>query len=208
MKLLILLALISCGKNEPLDALKDGSHLFVEKTGDMLESVGRAPRIVANKLLGTSEDSDENIADNSDKIDDNSNTNEDNSDKIDENTKKIAENEAKIDDLYDLLDGLYLQLEYTDSSVEVLQSLIVANQVRLAGLESNKSVSKIIDPCGDFPNNYDEVILQLSSGEFIAYFESRGKRFLSIIEDGNFTTTDRQRCRFTILDGELTWNIQ
>lgn len=208
--LLTLLTLTSCGKNEPLDALKDGSHLLVQKTGSFIEIVGQAPRIVANKLLGTSEDSDENIEKNREDIDNNSDSNKNNSDDISnnsddisENEKKIAKNEEKIDDLYDLLDGLYLQLDYTDNSIDMLQQLIVANQVRLAGLESNKSVSSIIDPCGDYPNKYDEVVLQMSSGEFIAYFESGGKRFLSILGDGNYRTSDKQSCNFTISNGQL-----
>lgn len=59
----------------------------------------------------------------------------------------------------------------------------------------------IIDPCGD-SGDYDEVIIELQNGEFIAYLEDKGKKFLSLLQDGIYKTTDKQKCRFRIEDGE------
>lgn len=56
---IVALSLQSCGKNEPITQIKEGSHLLVERSGKFIESVGQVPRKIGNKLLGTSEDTDE-----------------------------------------------------------------------------------------------------------------------------------------------------
>ena len=56
-----------------------------------------------------------------------------------------------------------------------------------------------IDPCGDNPGHFDEIILVTQGGDFVSYFESGNKRFLTILECGvNYITTDAQQCNFSI----------
>lgn len=74
--------------------------------------------------------------------------------------------------------------------------------LELAVLQGHTQIDQIIDPCGD-GSGYDEVVLKLTDGSFLAYFEQGSKRFLSIIPNGSYQTTDQQACSFTILNGVL-----
>lgn len=70
-------------------------------------------------------------------------------------------------------------------------------------VQSPYNISEIIDPCGDFPNHADEIIIKMYNGDLVVYFQDGGRRFLTVLEPGNYRTTDRQKCRFTITeDGE------
>lgn len=67
-------------------------------------------------------------------------------------------------------------------------------------LEQAKSIGivRIVDPCGDYPLYFDEVLLELSNGQYLVYFEDGGNRFLTTLSPSaqHYTTTDRQRCTF------------
>lgn len=63
-------------------------------------------------------------------------------------------------------------------------------------------VVEIIDPCGPQRNDgFDEVILKLGNGQYLASFSdnANGKntRF-SLLPSGNYQTTDGTGCNFTI----------
>lgn len=61
------------------------------------------------------------------------------------------------------------------------------------------AVTEIIDPCGDDPGKFDEVLLKLYDGSYVSYFEDGGKRFLTVLEFGKiYQTTDRQKCKFKV----------
>jgi hypothetical protein len=60
------------------------------------------------------------------------------------------------------------------------------------------SIVAIIDPCGDMPGQFDEILIRLADNTLIAYFESGGNRFLSAIPAGSYRTTDVQQCHFTV----------
>ena len=67
-------------------------------------------------------------------------------------------------------------------------------------LQLQESVVEFIDPCGD-GTGFDEVLMKTKSGKLIAYFESGSNRFLSILVDGNYRTTDQQACNFSVTGG-------
>lgn len=68
------------------------------------------------------------------------------------------------------------------------------------------TVTELLDPCGDNPNQFDEVLLRLANNDLIAYFEQGNKRFLTVIPPGNYVTTDTQACSFTVNnDRSVTW---
>lgn len=253
----------SCGKNEPLTQLKEGSHLLVEELGSFLEEVGQAPRKIGNKLLGTSEDTDEDLKDLENEVEQNYNlmvamfseVYSDISDletKVDDNNQNMVtalqdqydvlidqinagdkKNKDKIRKLFlkikklkrkvanikrnvrriqqrisyyrTVLRGLYRRVDAleNDDNLDALQQLIADNQARISVLENAQDIVEIIDPCGDKPGHFDEVVLKLENGTFLAYFESGSKRFLTILRNGYFRTTDVQRCSFRILNGQL-----
>lgn len=111
--------------------------------------------------------------------------------------------ELQASDLVSLWEALEesdeLSVEYAEalSDLETAQAELAdtVEEVRLG------SIAKLIDPCGDHPGHFDEIIIKLGSGSMIAFFESSGKRFLTELVDGNYRTTDKQRCNFSISNG-------
>ena len=110
----------------------------------------------------------------------------------------FAELDAVVDDLQDQINDLMAADTLQDADILLLQNAI-------SDLEdaAEQGVAEVIDPCGDYVGHFDEVILKLHDGTFIAYFQDGGRRFLGILGDGNYRTTDRQQCRFSIVGGEL-----
>ena len=68
-------------------------------------------------------------------------------------------------------------------------------------VQSPYAIEELIDPCGDYPGYADEIIIKTYSGALIAYFEDGGKRFLASLAPGNYKTTDKQKCNFTVTTG-------
>jgi hypothetical protein len=75
----------------------------------------------------------------------------------------------------------------------------------LDGRNGTDSIAELIDPCGDNPGQFDEIILKLSTGELLVYFESGSNRFLSLIDNGSYHTTDSQHCAFSVNNGIITF---
>lgn len=72
---------------------------------------------------------------------------------------------------------------------------------------SDTTIVDILDPCGDDPDHYDEVLLITQGGSVIAYFrEGKNHEFLSLLVPGDYETTDKQECEFTVNpDYSVTW---
>jgi hypothetical protein len=68
----------------------------------------------------------------------------------------------------------------------------------------NGIVKEIIEPCPEIESNFSEVILVMGDGTLIAFFAGGGG-FLTILEDGNYVTTDSKSCLFTVVNGEVMW---
>lgn len=64
----------------------------------------------------------------------------------------------------------------------------------------NGTEFKIVDPCGDGPGA-DEVILILDDGRVLAWYQSIGFSLLN--ENTAYQTTDSQKCKFTVMGGEV-----
>lgn len=67
----------------------------------------------------------------------------------------------------------------------------------------------VVDPCGDAPGVYDEVLLRLANGSILASFSQNASglntRF-SLIPAGTYGTTDGTGCVFTVhSNGSVTW---
>lgn len=89
--------------------------------------------------------------------------------------------------------------------VEVTEGALISctdgsSQLVTDGLDGQDGVSiEVIDPCGDDPNEFDEILLKLTDGTVIAYFKENGHlEFLSVLDEGNYVTTDKQACEFSI----------
>ena len=101
-------------------------------------------------------------------------------------------------DLQSEVNALSNQETISNDAILTLQNAISDLQAA-----TSQGIAEVIDPCGDEPGEFDEVIIKLADGSFIAYFQQGSKRFLTSLGEGNFITTDSQRCRFIIANGEL-----
>lgn len=81
---------------------------------------------------------------------------------------------------------------------QAVQAQINEMKVKLAELEAREAIIEYMDPCGDYPGYFDEIIMRTSSGKYIAYFEQSGKRFLTLLKSGTYKTTDKQGCVFSL----------
>ena len=97
---------------------------------------------------------------------------------------------------------------FTGTVTDYLNSLVGATgaqgQQGLPGINANTTyqITSVIDPCGlQHPQGFDEVILKLGNGQYLASFSdnANGKntRF-GILPNGNYTTTDETGCHFSL----------
>jgi hypothetical protein len=125
------------------------------------------------------------------------------------NRELINVNETSIQSGNASLNNIVMDLQTQINSLTSQQSInnddIILLQNAISDLEdaTAQGIVEVIDPCGDNPNQFDEVIIKLADGSHIAYFESGGKRFLTTLGEGSFRTTDKQKCNFSIVNGEL-----
>ena len=98
----------------------------------------------------------------------------------------------------------YLSQSIDDMSVnqDMLESQVLSNISNILILQQNTTIKELIDPSGSNPNQYDEILIVLSDDSIIGYFEQGNKRFLTALTDGNYRTTDKQACNFSIVDGK------
>lgn len=118
----------------------------------------------------------------------------------------VASLEALITTLQQNFNDNSEMIEVINTEIDQAQTNINDILIRLVSLENEVDdlYVELIDPCGDHPGYFDEVILKLPSGELVAYFKQSGsKEFLSVLTDGNYQTTDQQKCNFTVSGGEV-----
>jgi uncharacterized Ntn-hydrolase superfamily protein len=129
---------------------------------------------------------------------------------VDSNTERIEVLESLLEGYENELYEVSLRIDDTKDYQDELSQVvalnvagIVAIETRLDDVESKVTVSNIIDPCGDDVGYFDEMVLQLSDGTFVAYFENGNDRFITTLPNGNYRTTDHDNCSFSIVDGVL-----
>lgn len=93
-----------------------------------------------------------------------------------------------------------------NDAITAIEGQISIQQMQLASLSTGLRVIDIVDPCGNGPG-FDEVLVRMSNGDLIAYFEDGGNRFLTILErDKYYRTTDTQHCNFRVTEsGSVLW---
>lgn len=114
----------------------------------------------------------------------------------DELEQSNSDEAEELQNLIDTNTGAYNNLSALIAS---LQGQVNSNVSQLIVLQNQNNVVEYLDPCGDYVNQYDELILKTSSGDYIAYFEQGGKRFLTkLLRNTQYQTTDNQGCLFKI----------
>lgn len=124
---------------------------------------------------------------------------------------------AQLDNLPDLspelgalqaqIDALNTQLNGLETQQNLLQAQTDTMQLQITELALAENIDTFLDPCGDEPNEYDEVLLRTTSGKVVAYFEHGSKRFLSILSANTaYETTDKSKCKFSLdVNGNLIY---
>lgn len=135
---------------------------------------------------------------------------------IDNNTSSIDGNSDAIENIEIIVNDLESQIEQveqdlidfeqdTEDDINDILARLDALEDSVEQLEdaTESGIAEVVDPCGDFPGHQDEVLLVLNSGEIIAYFQKGNRRMLTVLGDGNFQTTDKQKCNFSIVNNEI-----
>lgn len=130
---------------------------------------------------------------------------------IDNIFDRLNEQDGDIGELRDLIDSLDVSLGDSLDDVAGRVANLEDNPTDLSSIEedlvnineqlsilSDNSIQELYDPCGDDANNPDEILLVMGNGNVVAYFQQGSKRFLTKLGNGNYRTTDKQKCNFTI----------
>ena len=127
---------------------------------------------------------------------------------FDDLEERVTDLENRMDEVESNLSSLFLSIDDLEVNQDTLEQSIALNASDLATLttqvngDTSIKVTRMIDPCGDKPNQFDEYILEMSNGDLLGYFEQGGKRFLTVLPDGNYRTTDIQACNFSVVKGK------
>lgn len=114
----------------------------------------------------------------------------------DELEQSNSDETEALQNLIDTNTGAYNSLSALIAS---LQGQVNSNVSQLVVLQNQNNVVEYLDPCGDYANHYDELILKTSNGDYLAYFEIGSNRFLTkLIRNTQYQTTDQQGCSFKI----------
>lgn len=100
----------------------------------------------------------------------------------------------RVDNLDNRLITFSAELTQVSNSLDSIETSVLDLITRVEGLENNVQIDRIESPCVDS----DEVLVYLSDGRIMAYFEQGNKRYLSILASGTYRTTDNNNCIFTI----------
>lgn len=122
--------------------------------------------------------------------------------KVENNIVTIQDLQLELDLLNDEMDENSNEKAALSTRIYALQTQINAAVIEIAELQAQESIVEFIDPCGD-SSGFDEILLKTSTGKIVAYFEQGNKRFLTILGNGTYQTTDNQACRFKIVNGKV-----
>lgn len=124
-------------------------------------------------------------------------------DQITDVNNKINDNRQRIERIENELSSLYNMINNVNINQSILEDTIALHHVKLTTLKTEERIVQTIDPCGS-SSGYDEVIFKTNTGKYVAYFEKGNNRFMTILKDGNYRTTDDQKCNFTISNGDYS----
>jgi len=128
--------------------------------------------------------------------------NEQSINEIQERIKALA---ISIDNNINLISALS-QLETNDvasilSQISSIQTSVVVQTTTLVTLQTNENITAFHDFCGNKPGVYNEVGMITTTGKIVVYFEAGSNRYLSILSDGDYITSDGTACYFSVTDG-------
>lgn len=91
------------------------------------------------------------------------------------------------------------------AQINLLQASNATLLATIATLQGYTQIVDVVDPCGDSAG-YDEVLLKLSNGKYLAHFSSGNLQFLTeLVENVSYRTTDQFPCYFHISGGNIVY---
>lgn len=119
-----------------------------------------------------------------------------------ENGNRIAEIEKELSGIKLDMEALNSRVEVVIEDMEGLNSLVTEHGTDIEALEEviESSISEVVKPCP----GAKEVLLVTGDNRVIGYFEHGDKRYLSLLVDGNYRTTDGTRCNFSVANSGTT----
>jgi len=167
----------------------------------------RLNMLMMEQIINNSVDIDLSFAE----IEENESAIEENAGKISINTDLIEVNEEDIKLINDAMVSSFSKISKelrrlrrkvnSNANIQAQELSEVNNQLRLLDTLVAANTIEIIDPCGDGPG-VDEVILKIR-GELIAYFQAKNVNVLATLSDGHYVTSDKDKCRFSVVNGEV-----
>jgi hypothetical protein len=119
---------------------------------------------------------------------------------IEELNARIKSISAAIEINIKAIELLSTQGTATLDEISTIQTSIIVQTTTLVTLQTNENITAFYDFCGNIPGMYNEVGMITSTGKIVVYFESGSNRYLSILSDGNYMTSDGTACYFSVVD--------
>lgn len=113
---------------------------------------------------------------------------------------------GRVKDLHSTLDCMIMGQGCPSDEIKELEQRLdntdnrVTNAMDILGMD-RMEITEVVNLCG----NNAEILIRIED-VIISYFEQGRSRFLSILEPGNYITSDGQSCNFTVTsDYEVTF---
>lgn len=118
---------------------------------------------------------------------------------IDVNTNEIL-------DLQSELNSLNANQTLLQNQINSVQANVTTLMIQILNVTNSTNVTSIVDPCGNGPG-FDEVLLKMSDGKYVAYFQHGNNRMLTVLQNNSsYQTTDEQICNFSLnSNGVISW---
>lgn len=92
---------------------------------------------------------------------------------------------------------LFHENTYDDTAIVERLNAIEANYEAMSDvLDNTINVIQLCEYGG-------EILFELGNGTFVSYFESGSNKYLAVLDDGIYVTTDSEACRFEIVNGSV-----
>lgn len=119
---------------------------------------------------------------------------------------RYSEMQASLNELVTNMALLSQNETQNSTAISNLQTQTNLLLVQMAQISTGLRITELLDPCGDGAG-YDEVLVRLSDGRLLAYFETGGNRFLAVLtNNAYYRTTDAQLCNFYVtVSGNVVW---